>query len=414
MIHRKSEQNPTTSHLRDIYKSTRILMTSIIAFDKLYNHYKLPRSDITNSKNETYPLMQNRILSEFNKKLKEFTNIFITKKLTPELEKFNTSNPPKFSTKLTKIYEDLCYRYNRLFTENRIDSEKLKADLGDLSYVLGVEKRRKKPAAQQKQGHNPQKNIPRAKVKTSGKKGGLLSIAESVIENNIVFESLDFTLHPPGPLDVKHFRKGVRLRKSRYISKSNEKKKRTGRQRPPEGKKNSKSNYFQIDKLNKRPYPKSAKKKRPKPDQKQESLFDYVNMRRKVNTGKKQTRQKSNEKRSNSHQEILPLSPQPQNTIPHQYNHQVPPPPPPFTNRKLNYNYNENGQQQQQYHPQQPTQQQNNFNPHHNGSIQDWVIVPPNQSNMRTQASLVSQPQIQSNVPQNSFNIGYRNPYAIN
>lgn len=282
----QQSQNPISKNIQQIYKSTRILTSSIIAFDRLYSAYKLPDPSIKNSNGETYPVMLNRILMEYNRKLKEFTNIFITRKFIPEYEKFQTQNNSRFSSKLSKVFEEICYRYNELFSSRITDYEKLKKDLGDLGILLGVKKRKKE---EPNLG-----NIPRVEVKTNNKKGGLMSIAESVIENNIVFDSMDFNLHPPGPLDVNRFRKGVELRKSEYISKSNEKKrgkssKKHQRGKPSIGDDGGLRNYGVPP-----PPPNGYNCYNNGNNGMNDQTFDYVNMR-KAKSQRKMQRQKSGE-----------------------------------------------------------------------------------------------------------------------
>lgn len=309
MIENSYQSSLIYPQVREIYKSTRILMTSIIAFNKLYKAYKFPNPDIQNNKNESYPMMLNRILNQYNKKLKEFTNIFIRKKLIPEFEMFKTKNPPKFSTKLDKIYEELCHRYYQLFSNSPSKQEKfkIKADVEELSFTLGID-----PKAFKSGKEEP--GIPKARVymdKNKRNNGGLMSIAESVIENNIVFESMDFSIHPPGPLNVDKFRREVHLRKSKYISKSNEKsKKRTQQNKHPHH-----NDFLMYDK-NKNlgggniagPGHRRSKSKRELPRSKREKIgdinapFDYVNMR-KCQTGQK-SKEKREEFRENQNQNI--------------------------------------------------------------------------------------------------------------
>lgn len=218
----KETQKLIAKNIKEIYKSSRILTTTIVAFDKVYAAYKIKDPKSTNQNGQTYPVMLTSLLGQFNKKFKEFTRIFITKKMMAGLTKFQTKNHRKFSTKLSKVYEDVHYRYNGLFTSSGVkDYDRLVRDLDDLGEMLGVKKDapvvKELPVVAETGGNA----VPRKQVKTErtrgGPNGGLMSIAQSVVENNIVFESMDFTIHPPGMLNVEKFRKNMELRKSNNV-----------------------------------------------------------------------------------------------------------------------------------------------------------------------------------------------------
>ena len=173
--------------IQQLYKISRVIMTSIFEVDRLFHTQKTIKS--INSDGLSYRAFLKSVVSGLINQITSINNNFMKKTLIPEMVKFCTNNDGNsLANQAERILQEIDFKYKGIVNTERTSVILLKKDVEELKEMLTKEE----PRAP---NNSVRANIPSVSVKAHLTAPLLEPCRESELQNNIIFESLGETTH---------------------------------------------------------------------------------------------------------------------------------------------------------------------------------------------------------------------------